>query len=144
MVAIKSILSIALLAVTAIAGPIEQRDEKLRCKNSELSRDENTLTESNARRQLGASPIHTGRSGYPHAFMNFQGIKFSKKCRNRDLVEYPVFKDKSMVYNFDSNPKDNPGPFRVIATADSRLYCGVISHDGGNGNPNAGNFHKCE
>ncbi|KAK2875607.1 hypothetical protein FQN49_001567 [Arthroderma sp. PD_2] len=143
MVSIKAILAFA-LAGAAIATPIENRNNHVKCNNKALKGHEQKLSVENVQRQLGAAPIDTGKSGYPHDFENFQNIKFPKGCRNERLREYPVFQAEGARYNFDSRPKDNPGPFRVIATAETRLYCGVISHDGENDNPNAGNFHLCE
>jgi hypothetical protein len=45
------------------------------------------------------------------------------------------------TYPFDTKPKARPGPFRAI-TNQNKSFKGVISHDGKDGNPNAGRFHR--
>lgn len=57
----------------------------------------------------------------------------------KELQEAPVFSDKH-VYNFDSKPKDDPGPARVVYTTVNRDFCAIISHTEPN---NGGDFALC-
>ncbi|DAA77092.1 TPA_exp: Ribonuclease [Trichophyton benhamiae CBS 112371] len=127
------------------ADAIEERGLlHVQCHNVALPAAAQVIDIANAKWQLGHAPIETGRSGYPHDFLNLQHFRFPRRCRGRSLREYPVFQQHHKVYNYNSRPKENPGPFRLIATKDSRHFCGIISHDGIGHNPNAGLFHLCK
>ncbi|EGD87887.2 hypothetical protein H112_04359 [Trichophyton rubrum D6] len=127
------------------AGAIEGRDVLyVQCHNVALPPAAQIIEVANAQWQLGHAPIETGKSGYPHDFLNLQHFQFPKGCKNKKLREYPLFQRHHKKYDYDSRPKQDPGPFRVIATKDTRLYCGIISHDGMGHNPNAGLFHLCK
>ncbi|EGE03885.1 hypothetical protein TEQG_02918 [Trichophyton equinum CBS 127.97] len=165
MVSFKAILTLSLIGA-AFATPIEQRaaepleesgaaanstgaiEERdlfhVQCHNVALSASAQRISIPNAKWQLGHAPIHTGRSGYPHDFMNLQKFRFPRRCRHRELREYPIFQQHHKLYEYDSRPKMDPGPFRLIATKDTRRYCGIISHNGIGHNPNAGLFHLCK
>ncbi|EFR00782.1 hypothetical protein MGYG_03786 [Nannizzia gypsea CBS 118893] len=152
MVPFKAILTFALISAAvanpveqpaAVENPLEKRDTIVQCHNVALRADQQRISVDNAKWQLGHAPIETGKSGYPHDFQNLQKLPMPQGCKNKALREYPVFMEQHKLYDYDSRPKMNPGPFRVIATKETRLFCVIISHDGQGTNPNAGNFHLC-
>ena len=80
------------------------------------------------------------KSGYPHQFKNENApiVWPNAKCNNLAagiiLLEFPVFAD-GHLYNWNSKPKDDPGPVRAIYTSPGKDYCGVIGHETGNMGP---------
>lgn len=86
-----------------------------------------------------------GRSGYPHEYRNPGDEPLFEKEEDKTLYEIPVMQEKGKSYNFDSKPKDDPGPHRAIT--DQNKECqGTICYDGDekSGRANDGNFHRCE
>ncbi|KAK4977510.1 hypothetical protein LTR66_003916 [Elasticomyces elasticus] len=156
MVFAKFILFFAILATSVFAAPstalLEARDTILHCRNAALDYKANSLSLDSIKKQISEAPAEVGKSGYPHEFKNLGGLIFDQACDCQTLLEFPVSKN-GKTYKYESKPKDNPGPFRGIATADGRIYCGTISHDGEKekkikkvtipANPNVGFFHLC-
>lgn len=112
-----------------------------------LPAEENRISETDVMRQLEMAPEPTdkGRSGYPHEYQNLGDEPLFEKKEGTTLYEYPVMQREGEAYNFDSKPKDDPGPYRAITDQDNE-YQGVICHDGDekSGRANGGNFHRCE
>ncbi|EFE34119.1 major allergen and cytotoxin AspF1 [Trichophyton benhamiae CBS 112371] len=160
MVSFKAILTLSLIGA-AFATPIEQRaaepveDSGAVANSPEGSGmdlggtdptadaiEERGLLVRNILRQL----LNNKQSGLTIISSTSNAITWLSRPprRGRSLREYPVFQQHHKVYNYNSRPKENPGPFRLIATKDSRHFCGIISHDGIGHNPNAGLFHLCK
>ncbi|KAK4978549.1 hypothetical protein LTR28_005077 [Elasticomyces elasticus] len=97
---------------------LEARNTILHCQNVALDYTANSLSLDSIKKQISETPAKVGKFGYPHEFKNHRGmIIFNEACHGRTLHESPVSKDGTL-YKYESKPKDNPGPFRGIATAD--------------------------
>ncbi|KAF8850065.1 hypothetical protein BDZ45DRAFT_208989 [Acephala macrosclerotiorum] len=116
----------------------------------------NRISEPLVKSQLESAPGPNDKtkSGYPHKYQDF-GSLIPRRPERSDSMEstatcttttsyreYPVFQNGNS-YNYNSKPKDNPGPFRGITNQNGN-YRATICHDGAGTNPNAGNFHLCE
>lgn len=85
-------------------------------------------------------PLDKGKSGYPHQYHNRDELfRTRTNSSTKEYYEYPVQQSGS-GYNFNSKPKDDPGPYRGI-TNQNKTYKGTICHDGDEKNPNTGFFH---
>jgi hypothetical protein len=128
----------------------------------------NRIPGNTVRAQLdkAPNPRETGKSGYPHLYKDKGGLFKRSDTNNSNnnsnsssrrtssaasvassttsLYEYPVQRDGN-GYNFNSKPKENPGPFRTVTNQNKRLK-GVMCHDGDlkTMNPNKGFFHLCK
>ncbi|OQE28989.1 hypothetical protein PENFLA_c004G07101 [Penicillium flavigenum] len=116
--------------------------------NTVLTREQNKISQATVKSQLreAPGPNQTGRSGYPHKYGNGDTgpdgrplFRIRTNSSTTSFREYPVMANET-TYPFDTKPKARPGPFRAI-TNQNKSFKGVISHDGKDGNPNAGRFH---
>lgn len=118
-----------------------------------MSKDsDNIITEMAIARQLSIAPNprETGKSGYPHKFLNEFGkgqipqlVSQSASSSTTSLYEIPGRADDT-DYKFDSKkPKDDPGNLRII-TNQNGTFKGIVAHDGEDGNPNRGFMHWVE
>ncbi|OQD69427.1 hypothetical protein PENPOL_c002G00635 [Penicillium polonicum] len=117
--------------------------------NTVLTREENKISQATVQNQLreAPGPNQTTKTGYPHKYYNEDlgpdGRPLFRVRTNSSTTsyrEYPVMSTGN-TYNFDKKPKARPGPFRAI-TNQNKTFKGVISHDGKDGNANAGFFHR--
>jgi hypothetical protein len=116
-----------------------------------LSKDENKLSKPSVKRQLSNAPGPNDkcRSGYPHVYQNKDRneageplFRARTESSTTSYREFPVLAD-DRDYNYDSKPKDRPGPFRAI-TNQNKTFKGVICHDGEKGNVAGGGFHRAK
>ena len=114
--------------------PLTFTKQAYKCKNG------GTVKLSNIKNNLSAAPVAEGKSGYPHAFQNLQKFPMDERCHNKILLEMPIFPN-GKNYNFNSKPKEDPGPIRAIFSNPGKLLCNVIAHIGPG---NTGDFEECE
>ncbi|OCL05609.1 hypothetical protein AOQ84DRAFT_413204 [Glonium stellatum] len=150
------------------------KDMTLFSRNAALADKTISLNSVRTQLSTAPAPTDKGKSGYPHEYRNLDNLIPMPKAANKaksgypheyygpketprerttstassvdsttNLYEYPV-QQSGTGYNFDSKPKDDPGPFRAIANQNKK-YKGTICHDGDKDtrNPNAGSFHLC-
>ncbi|KAJ5736872.1 Guanine-specific ribonuclease N1/T1 [Penicillium malachiteum] len=125
-------------------------------QNTCLTKEQNKISQETVRRQLAAAPgpnLNLGnvdqktKSGYPHKYFNYEegpdkeGL-FRRRTNSSTTSyrEYPVM-PTGPAYPFDTKPKTRPGAFRAI-TNQNKTFKGVICHNGENGDPAKGYFHR--
>ena len=117
--------------------------------NTVLTREENKISQATVQNQLreAPGPNETTKTGYSHKYYNEDKgpdghplFRVRTNSSTTSYREYPVMPTGD-TYAFDKKPKAKPGPFRAI-TNQNKTFKGVISHDGKDGNPNAGYFHR--
>ncbi|KAG8166087.1 hypothetical protein KVR01_004639 [Diaporthe batatas] len=127
---------------------VKTDEDTLYSNNICLPAKDNKISESRVQAQLASAPAPNDRrrSGYPHAFMNKGGLILRRQSTDStSYYEYPVMQN-GPGYDFDSKPKQNPGPYRGVVNQ-NKDYRATICHNGvvqnGENFPNLGDFHVC-
>ncbi|KAL2000167.1 hypothetical protein VTN02DRAFT_3466 [Thermoascus thermophilus] len=162
----KVFLSLALVAASVFAAPaavedgistapLEDRATSVICKpktNTSPTKSFNVDVD-NARQQAQGAVFQSGKSGYPHRYMNGDKIHWGvDNCDNgkNPLFEYPVFwkGSKQKEWKKDTKTKDqDKTPLRVVyANKNGGVsYCGVMTHsEVDKSYQGKGFFQKCD
>ncbi|KAI9753907.1 MAG: hypothetical protein M1815_005951 [Lichina confinis] len=159
MVSITDLVLLAFATVSAVSATDDCEDTIWECQNGGRTvRYSQYDAEADSHFALLADK--KTKSAYPHWFTNGyrgDGKEYRKEhitfdvswCNmetkhtdggmgpdDRYLLEFPIRPldetPRKPPYNFDSKPKDDPGPARVIYTSPHKHFCGIISHTKGN------------
>ncbi|PWY83415.1 hypothetical protein BO70DRAFT_352273 [Aspergillus heteromorphus CBS 117.55] len=126
-----------ILPLVLLASPIAA--ETITCTGKDTSTKKNKswkVSVETAKEEMKKAGISTqGRTGYPHAYRNFQGLDWSVatcKKTNIDLLEYPVFwVGHSQLDNTVLTKDQAKTPIRVVYANDggAAVYCGLMIHE---------------